>query len=74
MDQPPTPPLWMTDTRRVGEALRGSAFRPRAVANALGVLAWSGPALDGLWWQRKNLAEGNLGKHHLRTLISDRIR
>ncbi|MCK6520740.1 class I SAM-dependent methyltransferase [Myxococcota bacterium] len=61
MDHHPPPPTWMTDTRRVGEALRGSAFRPRAVANALGVLAWSGPALDGLWWQRKNLADGLLG-------------
>ncbi|MBK7761021.1 MAG: hypothetical protein IPI35_32340 [Deltaproteobacteria bacterium] len=31
------------------------------MANALGVLAWSSPGLSGLWWQRKNLAEGLLG-------------
>ena len=47
--------------RAVGEALRAAGYADRTVARALGVLAWSGPDLDGPWWCRRNLAEGRLG-------------
>ncbi len=47
--------------RAVGEALRAAGYADRSVARALGVLAWTGPDLDGPWWRRRNLARGRLG-------------
>ncbi|MCB9780387.1 MAG: class I SAM-dependent methyltransferase [Alphaproteobacteria bacterium] len=46
----------------VRDDLLDRPFTDRAVAQALGHIAWSGPDLDGTWWRRRNLAEGELGQ------------
>jgi SAM-dependent methyltransferase len=58
---PVDPPDWMADTRALGAALRAGTYRPRAVAQAIGIIAWNGKQMDGRWWERANCAEGVLG-------------
>ncbi len=58
---PVDPPDWMADTRALGEALRAGGYRARAVAQAIGIIAWNGRQMDGRWWERANCAEGTFG-------------
>ncbi len=38
--------------KHLGVALRRVGYRPRPVAQSLGILAWNGPQMDGAWWER----------------------
>jgi SAM-dependent methyltransferase len=55
------PPRWMAATAEFGAALRAGGYRPRQVAQAIGIIAWNGPQMDGRWWERANCAEGAFG-------------
>ena len=58
---PVPPPAWMEATAVVGEALRAGRYRARAVAQAIGIIAWNGKQMDGRWWERPNYADGVFG-------------
>jgi SAM-dependent methyltransferase len=54
-------PPWMDATAAVGDALRAGGYHARAVARAIGIIAWNGAQMDGRWWERSNCAEGVFG-------------
>ncbi len=61
MLHPVPEPAWYAATVALGAAIREGVYRPRAVAQAIGIIAWNGAQMDSRWWERANCAEGVLG-------------
>ncbi len=70
---PPLPPETLAAAAALGDALRDAGYTQGRVGRALGILSWTGPELDGLWWENEVLAEGPFGALVRLLICGDRL-